>query len=355
MPLFKRGLVWWISINENGIRIRKSTGVAEKKLAGKIHAKILTQIAEGTWLDKPIGEDKTFGEMMERYDKEHFSYLPSSKTCRSYFNGLVEFFGEFTLSEISPKLIHEFKVNRKVDKKTPATINRQLTIAKAAFNIAVREWEWCKENPFTKVSSEKGANKRTRWLTLDEENRLLAVCAKWLRDFIIFAAWTGIREGNIINLEKRQIDLSKKLIHIGGNTNHRTKNNNPLAVPMNERIFMLLKGKINKQVNVNSFVFTSPLGKKISPNNLRRSFRKSIIKAGIKDLTLHDLRHTYGTRLAQAGVDIYTIAKLLGHKDIRATQRYVHHCTKSLRLGINILEQDLDTIGSQSPQETFIS
>ncbi len=72
-------------------------------------------------------------------------------------------------------------------------------------------------------------------------------------------------------------------------------------------------------------------------------------KAGIKDFRFHDLRHTFATRLAQAGVDLYKISKLLGHKDIKMTQRYAHHCPDSLRDGVEILEVDynLTTIGKK--------
>jgi integrase len=59
------------------------------------------------------------------------------------------------------------------------------------------------------------------------------------------------------------------------------------------------------------------------------------------------LRHTFATRLAQSGVDIYTIAKLLGHKDLRMTQRYAHHSTESLRRGVDALQGGI-TIPSQS-------
>jgi len=72
-------------------------------------------------------------------------------------------------------------------------------------------------------------------------------------------------------------------------------------------------------------------------------------EVGIENLWLHDLRHTFATRLAQAGVDLYKISKLLGHKDIRMTQRYAHHCLDSLRSGVEILETDynLTTVGEK--------
>ena len=66
---------------------------------------------------------------------------------------------------------------------------------------------------------------------------------------------------------------------------------------------------------------------------------------------MHDLRRAFGTRLAQAGVDLYKVSKLLGHKDIKTTQqRYAHHCPDSLREGVEILESDynLTTMGEKS-------
>ena len=58
----------------------------------------------------------------------------------------------------------------------------------------------------------------------------------------------------------------------------------------------------------------------------------------IEDFKFHDLRHCFCTKLAQRGVDIYKIAKLAGHEDIRMTQRYSHHCPESLRDGVEVLE-----------------
>ena len=99
----------------------------------------------------------------------------------------------------------------------------------------------------------------------------------------------------------------------------------------------------------NCFVFFNRKGKKINPNVLRKSFYTVLRKVGIENLWLHDLRRTFATRLAQAGVDLYKISKLLGHKDIKMTQRYAHHCPDSLRDGVEILEVDynLTTVGEK--------
>ena len=154
-----------------------------------------------------------------------------------------------------------------------------------------------------------------------------------MKDFVVFAAWTGIREGNIINLKRNQADLQRRVIELGGTVNHRTKNDDPLVIPLNQKAFEIIERKMSAKANGNNLFFTSPKGKQILPSNLRREFYKALKDAGIENFRIHDLRHTYGTRLAQSGVDLYTIAKLLGQKDIRSTQRYAHHCTQSLRRG----------------------
>ena len=95
-------------------------------------------------------------------------------------------------------------------------------------------------------------------------------------------------------------------------------------------------------MGVTGTVFCTGHGTKILPSNLRRTFYKVLEKVGIEDFKFHDLRHTFATRLAQRDVDLYKISKLLGHKDIRMTQRYSHHSPESLRVGVEILEVDFN-------------
>ena len=85
----------------------------------------------------------------------------------------------------------------------------------------------------------------------------------------------------------------------------------------------------------------------IDSDNLGRAIKSVLEKVYIQDFHFHDLRHTFATRLAQRGIDIYKISKLLGHKDIRMTQRYAHHCPESLRDGVQVLEfgHNLVTVG----------
>jgi len=92
-----------------------------------------------------------------------------------------------------------------------------------------------------------------------------------------------------------------------------------------------------------SHVFTS-----MESGHLRRSFRLALGKANIEDFHFHDLRHTFATRLVQAGVDIYKVQRLLGHKSPVMTQRYAHHYPESLRAGVEILDQVGTNLGQSA-------
>jgi integrase len=83
---------------------------------------------------------------------------------------------------------------------------------------------------------------------------------------------------------------------------------------------------------------------------------KAVKEARLDDFRFHDLRHTFATRLVQAGVDLYKVGKLLGHKDIRMTQRYSHHYPESLRDGVEVLDrlqQQSSTILEHSGDESM--
>jgi integrase len=222
-----------------------------------------------------------------------------------------------------------------------------------AFTLALEDWEWINGNdkPFSKMSYEKENNGRDRWLSDDEEKSLLENSPGWLREIIRFALNTGLRQDELLSLEWNRVNLFRKTILI-----RNTKNGKPKTVPLNRNATGVIERKSEEKVRIlkNDFVFASSRGTKIERHNLRRAFNNAVRKAEIEDFRFHDLRHCFCTKLAQRGVDIYKIAKLAGHEDIRMTQRYSHHCPDSLRDGVEILEVDynMTTMGEKGQFET---
>lgn len=361
MGLYKRDTVWWMTFSFKGNQVRRSAETTDRKLAEKIYAKVLTQVTEGKWFDKPLHEDKTLSDLFERYINEYTVMNKAERTIRQdrgFAKNMLEFFGDALLSEITPNRISSYKAHLRAKGLSAATINMQRGVLSHVFKKAVREWEWVKENPVEKVSRERIRNARDRWLTIEEANKLLNACViyatgrgnikvphYWLQEIVFFDLNTGMRMDEVLSLEWPHVDLFRKTVTV-----IRSKNGEKRTIPLNQKAFELLKTKTKARDILSKYVFASEVGTKINSGNLRRSFYNALERAEITDFRFHDLRHTFATRLAQAGVDLYKIAKLLGHKDIKMTQRYSHHYPESLRDGVEVLDKII-TILSQSNEK----
>jgi len=153
-----------------------------------------------------------------------------------------------------------------------------------------------------------------------------------LRDIIIIGLNTGMSQEEIIHLRWQKIDLFRKVL-----ITSREKTGDTRTLPLNNTVVTLLRER-SKVKSISGFVFFNGANKKIDRWKLKNNFNAAVKEAGIEKFRFHDLRHTFATRLAQAGVDIYKISKLLGHKDVSTTQRYAHHCPESLRSSVEILD-----------------
>ena len=285
-----------------GRHYRKSTETEDGKLAQRIYDKVKGEIAEGKWFERLPGEDKTFKEMMEKYLNEYASKRVSKKSFRGYAKKPIFYLGDYTLSEITPKTINEYKVKRRDDGVGPASINRELATMKKAFNLAIKEWEWIEKNPVARVSMEEENNRRNRWLTIEEEERLLEVCPPWLKELVIVALNTGMRLGEIISLEWKEVDLFRKTVTV-----FKSKNKEPRTIPINERVFEILKNKVKVKSIKTNLAFYTNNHTMILKTSVDHAFQTALKRARIKDFRFHDLRHTAATRMVQAGKDLYKI------------------------------------------------
>lgn len=350
--MYKRGRVWWTCIRFKGRKMQKSLETSNKQLARDIEAKIRTEIIEGNYFEKSVGDNKTVREMMDRFEKEHAPKVSGNmrKSYKTSLKHIIPYFGNSILSAVSPKFISQYKILRNGEKASPASINREIAMLSKAFNIAVKEWEWIKENPVLKVPKERENNERNRWLTFDEEKKLAESSPEWLRDIIIFDLNTGLRQSELLSIQWSHVDLIRKTILI-----QHTKNGKPKTLPLNRSAISVLEKKLEvRSIKIDN-VFIGSNGLKISSCHLIRAFNKALQNSGIAYCSFHSLRHTFATRLAQNGVDLYKISKLMGHKNVRVTQRYAHHYPESLRDGVDVLSKsdyNLTTMGEKRSELT---
>lgn len=247
---------------------------------------------------------------------------------------LCDFFNGKTLDEITPAMIEQFKQHRlsgmtqyKQTRK-PATVNRELMVLSRIFTLAIDEGHIA-INPCSRVKRLRVSNGRTRYLTYEEEAKLLSNLADQpqTRNIVILALHTGMRRGEIFDFKWKDVDFAREVINIPHTKTYKSR-----VVMMNEVVLQMLKDlrEADPDASDSSHVFASEkTGGRL--NNIKNSFHTALRKSGIKDFRFHDLRHSAGTRLADAGVHIAVIAEILGHSKLEMTKRYVHAADKAKR------------------------
>jgi integrase len=261
----------------------------------------------------------TFAELGETYLQNYAkSNKKSWKDDEYRINAnLKPFFGDMLLKDVTPLKIENYRTARLESPVTKSTVNREITIMKRMFNLAI-DWNFADVNPVLKIKlfSEMDTQKE-RILTEEEEAKLLLASPDYLRPIIVMALNTGMRRGEILNLKWNQVDLRNRQIRV-----EQTKSGKTRIIPIND---VLLQELLNvKAANGQSeHVFPNPKTG-LPYTDVKKSFKKACGKVGIEDLRFHDLRHTFATRLLVSGVDIVTVRDLLGHFSVRITQRYIH-------------------------------
>ncbi|MFN3740846.1 MAG: tyrosine-type recombinase/integrase [Thermodesulfovibrionales bacterium] len=334
MGLFKRKdtNIWWMSFSYNGKQYRKSTGVTDKETAKKIYNLLISKLTLGQWIpEEETRTDYTFQDLVEKY-------LPYSqgrhRSCsRGYsIKKLARRFGSMKLTDITMEVIEGFQSELLKEGLQPGGVNRLVSLLKAMFTKAY-DWKMIPEahlKEVRRVKPLKGEKTRLRYLTVDEYERLLSECPKWLQEIVIFAANTGMRRGEILSLRWKDVDLKNGFILI---PDSNTKTGVKREIPMNETVKRLLSSMV-RPLNENETVFKPQV-------RIREVFEKACKRAGIRDFRFHDLRHTFASHLVMSGVDIQTVSKLLGHKSLTMTLRYAHLSPSYLAQGIKALDRAL--------------
>lgn len=151
---------------------------------------------------------------------------------------------------------------------------------------------------------------------------------------VIVALYTGMRRGEIYNLQWEDIDLQRGIIYVLD-----TKNSEAREVRMADIVRRALVSI--KRHPESSYVFCKKDGTKYG--SLKKSFLKALDKSGIMNFRFHDLRHTFASHLVMNNIDLNTVRELLGHKSLRMTLRYAHLSRDHKRVAIEHFDEAMDT------------
>lgn len=169
-----------------------------------------------------------------------------------------------------------------------------------------------------------------RIISYEEENKLLDACNSTLAPIIITALETGMRKGEILNLQWEHIDLKSRRIMV-----EETKSGKYRIIPISSVLLKVLSGI--RQAS--DFVFHINNGNR--RQSVRTAFENAVKRAGIPHIRFHDLRHTFGSRAVMGGVDLPTVKELMGHKSINMTMRYSHPTPEHKKMAVERLRTNV--------------
>jgi len=319
----------------HGQRVRMNTMVEDRHLAEELFHAWKAEIARARWLGEPPPDgDHTVAELITQYLTMVTPRKSSGSRDRDrlILARFVTRWGTLLLRDLTTLLIEEYLAQR-LAQVSLATASKELGVLKAAFRCAIR-WGWTTRSPFIGITLNQEGTARTRWLSDDEEMRLLACCAAWLRDIVIVGLDSGLRPGNLVGLQCSWVQLGQTCLHI---PREQTKTQKlPLTIPLTTRAADIIHRYLESAQSEHLFV--SSAGHPYTCAAVNRALQRAAATAGLHDICLYTLRHTFVSRLVQAGVSLPEVAALAGHRDIRMTMRYAHLAPQHLRNSIALLE-----------------
>ena len=330
--------IWWVRYFDRGGREHREK-IGAKSLARRVYEKRKTEIREGRFFAPEKRETLSFESIQSDYRNSALKAGREIMRGDIGYRRLNDAFGPERADSITPAQIEVFR-DKLAEELSAATVNLHLKLLRAIFMRAVRT-QSVASNPVGSVKFCRENNKRLRWLRDDEESVLFDVLPNWLKPLVTVALNTGMRKGELLNLHWSDVDFTSGTITIrdpkSGEDEHVLMNSTTQQTlktlwDSSTKVVQLKAGGLDRS----SFVFTAPRGGFIQ--NLKRYWYPALRRAGIDDFHFHDLRHTFASRAAMSGVDLYTLQALMRHRSLLMTQRYAHLSATHQREAIRRLD-----------------
>ncbi|MBU2543387.1 site-specific integrase [Patescibacteria group bacterium] len=247
----------------------------------------------------------------------------SSKTISSYLSALKKYlvFKQARLYKLDLQNIKKFLLQAQKNHLSPQTRNLYLSVIKFYYYQVIKntqkiELRFAKKASSLPVVLSRNEVKQLLQNTLNVKHRLM----------LALSYGAGLRVSEAMSLRVRDLDLDQLTIHLKqakGSKDRITV----FPQKLSTKIQNLIAGK-----NHHNFVFESERGGKLTTRTAQQVFQRARQKAGIKkNATFHSLRHSFATHLLENGVDVRYVQELLGHQNIRTTQRYTQVTNPQLK------------------------
>lgn len=325
MSLFKRGNVWWAYLYRDGIRHQYSTGTSNRKRAETIETKLREEVNKNRFGMVEADPNMRFGELVAKFlangaARPHHIY---------HLNFLLGFFSDTLVLRITKSMAEEYRRARKLRRPErsikDATVNRDLSVLRHILYWAV-DSQLLEANPLARLKLARERKTRRQILSVSEEFMLLGAAKDHLRAMVIAALDTGMRRGEITSQRWEDIDFPRKLLFV---TRSKTPEGESREIPLTGRLLRFLLE--HQQTEGLIFHYKGrPL------RIVKRTWKTALRNARIRHVRFHDLRHTFATRLMEAGVMQEVRMALMGHStgsQVHATYTHIELPAKRQAIG----------------------
>lgn len=335
MSVLRRGnsRFWYIQFQFQGQTFIRSSKTTDKKVAEQLEREWRRELHARAFLGKR--ERITIADAISSFCRTKAA-MPNHRNLLIQSGHLDRLFRTSRyLDSVSSEDVERLKRDREREGSSPATVRHLMNLLRGSWKHAKRLGYQVADLEFPAIKTTKH---RLRYLTADEERRLLAeldprrevkglatyagrhhllVQSMWdAYDLVVLLLDTGARYSEIAGLEWRQIDLHDRTVNLW-----RPKVQNESVLYLTDRAHETLSRRAASALTTR-YVFLNKKGEK--RGYASQAIRKAIGRAGLEGVTIHTLRHTHATRLVQNGLSIYEVKEVLGHTDVKTTMRYAH-------------------------------
>lgn len=350
----KEGNSWYYVFSlENEVngkrKQKKKRGFKTKKEAQKALAEAINDLNKGTFIEQ---SNIKYNDYLDQWflTKQNTIGVQTVKVYKDFIQKRIKpTLGNFTLSKLSTIQIQTVVNNLYEEGLSSSTVKKVYEIIRNSLEHAV-DFELVPKNVASKVKLPKANKKEMNVWNGEEVNKFLEF-AKDNPSYIVFylALTTGMRQGEILGLRWKDVDLDKGLIKINQTLSHdgkifisgaktksslRTINLSLSGIKvLKVRKLAVSKEKLSFGPIYQDFdlVVCTQHGTPFNPANIRRTFKRIIKMADVPDIRFHDLRHTHATLLLSKGVNVKVISERLGHSNIKVTLDTYSHVLPSMQ------------------------
>ena len=321
--------------------------------------KYLSQIAMG---DNPFELKESIKKVPVFNDFINESYIPYIKTYKkSWLTDvsllkchILPFLGNMYLDDISTKNIFQL-ISKSIKNYSPATVNRILILIRFIFNLSIK---WRENgivlNPTHGIPLFMSNNRKERYLTADEAKNLILQLETSENNLIKYIVpmliLTGARKSEVIHAKWEEFNMEFRLWRIP-----MSKSGKARHVPISDGLVQLLNTIPRSTGEGSEYLFTNP-NTGLPFKSIYGAWDVARKKVGLEDLRMHDLRHSFASFLVNNGRSLYEVQKILGHSQIKTTERYAHLSHASLLAAANEITNAVPSLLSKvSPTPFFQS